>query len=147
MEPIYCTAYKRRYLNGRSWHHEYVVDPTARRMVDEYGVDPDNIEDAATLATNPRRRVDMQVWLQQYVDHGISSTINLPAPITEENEVRSFGEMLFERLPRLRGVTVYPNGARAGQPLTRVDYHEAIAQEGVVFEEHEERCNGGVCGL
>lgn len=147
MEPIYCTAYKRRYLNGKAWNYTYVVDPTARRLVDEYGIDPTTIEDTAILAEDPRRRVDMQVWLQRFVDQGIASTINLPHPITEEGEVRSFGEMLYERLPRLRGITVYPNGARAGQPLTKVEYDEAISQEGVVFEEHEERCNGGVCGL
>jgi len=49
--------------------------------------------------------------------------------------------------PRLRGLTCYPDGARGGQPLTAVPYYEAKNRTGVVFDETEERCIGGICGL
>lgn len=147
IEPIFCKAYKRRYLSGGTWMYQYVIDPTARRVVEETGVKPDEIEDAYALSLDVERRVDFQSWVQKYVDHGISSTINLPQPITDRDEVSSFGRMLLKHLPNLRGVTCYPDGARGGQPLEVASYEYAAKQEGVVFEESEDRCVGGVCGV
>lgn len=149
IEPIFCAAYKRRVRNagvsGDTIEYEYVVDPTAKRLIDQ-GVDPSTIEDAYTLAMDAERRVEMQAWVQQYVDHGISSTVNLPYPITDASEQADYGKMLMEYLPKLRGVTVYPDGARGGQPLTPVDVEYALEHQGVRFEENEERCVGGLCG-
>jgi hypothetical protein len=42
---------------------------------------------------------------------------------------------------------MYPDGCRGGQPLTRVELQEALANEGVVFEEQVSECANGVCGL
>jgi len=153
-EPMFCAAYKRRYLSdGNTWKFQFVVDPTARRMVEEYGRKPEDLEDAYSLAENPERRVEFQAFLQQYVDHGISSTINLPAWGTRHNNegtVESFGRMLLRNLPRLRGITVFPDGARGGQPLTTVPYETAVSNEGDVFEETGDVCqltkDGASCG-
>lgn len=151
IEPIYAVAYKRRVktamADGRDKiEFQYVIDPTAKRLV-ENGADPKKIEDAYSLAYDVERRIEFQAWMQQYVDHGISSTVNLPFPIAEEEHQRDFGEMLLQYLPKLRGVTVYPDGARGGQPLTVVPYQVAAEQEGVVFEESEDRCVSGACGI
>lgn len=151
IEPIFCVAYKRRVktaqADGRDLtSYQYVVDPTARRIVDQ-GVDPFSIEDAYSLSYNVERRIAFQAWMQKFVDHGISSTINLPEPIIDPREVADFGDLLMDYLPKLRGVTVYPDGARGGQPLTAVGYDKAIEHEGVVFEETEDAaCKGGACG-
>ena len=152
MEPIFCAAYKRRYLKGDQWHYQYVIDPTARRLV-ESGMPVEAIEDAYTLAQDVERRVKMQQWVQQYVDHGISSTINLPAWGSQWNNsshVRPFGDMLIKYLPGLRGITVYPDGSRGGQPLVPVPYAEAVAHEGAeMVEETTNVCSvtkGGSCG-
>jgi len=148
IEPMFCAAYKRRYLSdGKNWKYEYVVDPTAKRLVEQHGVDPDLIEDAYSLAYNVEKRVEFQAFVQQYVDHAISSTINLPYPITHEEEVEDFKQMLYNYLPNLRGVTCYPNGARGGQPLEPVPYDLAANHEGVVYESEEDTCVGGVCGV
>lgn len=150
IEPVYAVAFKRRYLDRDVWKAQYVVDATAKRMI-ETGVNPADIEDAVTLAGDVERRVGFQAWLQQYVDHGISSTINLPpwgSELNNETTVKSFGETLLRHLPKLRGITAYPDGARGGQPLTRVPYEEAAEQEGVEFEDGSERqCLTGVCGV
>lgn len=147
IEPIFCVAYKRRYLDGSTWKYQYVIDPTAERLV-EQGIDPDTIEDSYTLAMDVEKRLAFQAWVQQYVDHGISSTINLPHAITDPTEVGDFGDMLYTYLPKLRGMTAYPNGARGGQPLTVASYSEAIKHPGVVFEENEDAsCVGGICGI
>lgn len=148
IEPIFCVAYRRRYLvEGTTWKYQYVIDPTAKRLI-ETGVDPNKIEDAYSLAYDVEKRIKMQAWVQQYVDHGISSTINLPYVIEDEDEVKDFANLLYGYLPSIRGVTAYPNGARGGQPLTAVLYETAAGQEGVVFEEEESgRCVGGSCGI
>jgi ribonucleoside-diphosphate reductase alpha chain len=151
LEPIFCVAYKRRYLKGSLVQYQYVVDPTAQRLIDS-GVEPDLIEDAYSLAEDVERRVAFQAWVQQYVDHGISSTINLPAWGTElnnENRVQSFGNMLIKYLPKVRGITTYPDGARDGQPLTPIKYSTAVKHVGEVFYEQADVCDisrGGTCG-
>lgn len=151
IEPIFCVAYKRRYLKGSVVHYQYVIDPTAKNLI-ETGVDPEVIEDAYVLAENVERRVEFQAWMQGYVDHAISSTINLPewgSPLNNDRRVKDFGDMLLKHLPNLRGVTCYPDGARGGQPLTPVKYTTAIKHVGEVFVEAADVCEltkAGSCG-
>src|SRR5208282_3088796 len=107
VEPVFCSAFKRRYVNGKDLHYQYVIDPCAKRLI-ESGISADEIEDAYSLAQTPNRRVEFQAWLQQYVDHGISSTINLPdwgTRFNSDDTVRDFGNMLSKHLPNLRGIT------------------------------------------
>lgn len=152
IEPIFCVAYKRRYLKHTTWHYQYVLDPTAKKLIENHGIKPEFIEDAYSLAENVERRVAFQAWTQKFVDHGISSTINLPAWGSEHNNaatVRDFGNMLIKYLPQLRGVTAYPDGARGGQPLTPVKYQTATKHQGEIFVEQADICDitkGGTCG-
>ncbi len=149
IEPIFCVAYKRRYLVGETWKYQYVVDPCAKRLI-EGGADPDSIEDAYSI--DVERRVAFQAWVQQYVDHAISSTINIPAWGSENNNestLPAFSEMLMRYLPKLRGVTCYPDGARGGQPLTPVKYTTAMKHVGQIFVEQADVCDiskAGSCG-
>lgn len=155
IEPLFAVAYKRRYLkNGTDWHSQFVIDGTAKIMIDQHGVDPENIESALDLANDWERRIKFQADVQDYVDHAISSTINLPAWGTPGNngmKVQSFAETLIKYCHRLRGFTCYPDGGRGGQPLTSVPYGEAKSREGEVFrEEFVDVCEvtgkGGTCG-
>jgi len=151
IEPIFCVSYQRRYLKGNVWHYQYVIDPAAKRLI-ESGVNPENIQDAYDLAKDVEKRVAFQAWVQEYVDHGISSTINLPAWGTEFNNEKTMmelGQMLIKYLPKLRGMTVYPDGARGGQPLSPVNYSIAIKYTGEIFVEQADVCEiskGGSCG-
>lgn len=151
MEPIFCVAYKRRYLKHTSWNYQYVVDPSAKKLIDK-GINPDLIEDAYSLASNVEKRVQFQAWLQKFVDHSISSTINLPSwgsELNNEYKVIEFGNMLIKYLPDLRGITVYPDGARGGQPLVPVSYKEAFENLNQIFIEQFDICDitkGGSCG-
>ncbi len=151
IEPIFCVAYKRRYLKSGLWNYQYVIDPTADRLI-KSGVPAEKIEDAYVLAEDVERRVKFQVWVQKYVDHSISSTVNLPewgSELNNEDRVQSFGNMLVKYLPELRGLTVYPDGARGGQPLTPVPYITAANHVGEVFIEAADICDisrGGSCG-
>jgi ribonucleoside-diphosphate reductase alpha chain len=151
IEPIFCVAYKRRYLKGDQYYYQYVIDPCAKRLI-ESGADPGSIEDAYTLARDVEKRVAFQAWVQGYVDHCISSTINLPAygtTLNNKDNIRPFGSMLMRYLPQLRGITVYPDGGRSGQPLSPVPYKEALEHEGAeLAEEAVDVCSlkGGSCG-
>jgi ribonucleoside-diphosphate reductase alpha chain len=155
IEPVYAVAYKRRYLKSTKWHYQYVIDSVAQEMIDLYGIDPSKIETAVDLAERFERRMAFQADVQDYVDHSISSTINLPAwgtPLNNEDTVKPFAETLAKHAHRLRGFTVYPDGARGGQPLTICPYSEARTQIGKVFEEGQgvqfhDACAGGVCGI
>ena len=149
IEPVFCVAFKRRYLDGPNWVFQYVVDPTAKRLI-EGGMRAEDIQDAYSI--KPEARVAFQAWVQGYVDHGISSTINLPSWGSVENnetKVQEFGNMLMGYLPKLRGITAYPDGARGGQPLSPVPYSLAAANPGQVYVEAQDVCDlrgGGTCG-
>jgi ribonucleoside-diphosphate reductase alpha chain len=88
-----------------------------------------------------------------YVDQAISSTINLPAwgsELNNDSKVQEFGNMLMKYLPKLRGITVYPDGCRGGQPLTPVKYLTAVKHVGEIFIEQADVCDitkGGSCGV
>ncbi len=148
IEPIHCVSYKRRFLgNDGKWKFSYVIDPTAERLIKE-GVRSDEIEDSFSLARNVETRIAMQAFVQGYVDQAISSTINLPEyGEPGNNNMKRFAEILLEYLPRLRGITVYPNESRSGQPISPVKYETAKKHTEVVYQEDEDRCSGGVCGL
>lgn len=155
LEPIFAVAYKRRYLKGRhQWVYQYVIDGTAKILIDQFGIDPDNIESAIDLASDYERRMKFQADIQDYVDMSISSTINLPAWNTELNNdstVVPFAKTLAKYAHRLRGFTCYADGSRGGQPLTPVTYKEARQLEGQEYEESfHDICTiggkGGTCG-
>lgn len=153
IEPLFAVAYKRRYLtNGTVWKYQYVIDGAAQTLIDMYDADPLKIETALDLAQDWERRIRFQADVQDYVDMSISSTINLPAwgsDLNNEDRVEDFADTLARYAHRLRGFTVYPDGARGGQPLTAVSYFEAKDSTNVEFEEHD-ICDisgkGGTCG-
>ena len=148
IEPLFCKAYKRRYLKGKdNWVYQYVVDGTVKRLL-EQGVKIESIQDAYDITF--KDRVKFQADVQNYVDMAISSTCNLPqwgSDLNNEKTLESYSKILLNYSKRLRGFTCYPDGARGGQPLTRVDISEAMANEGVIFEENLTECVGGVCGI
>lgn len=154
IEPLFAVAYKRRFLTeGTKWKYQYVVDGTAAALIEKYGVNPSSIESALDLSTQYEKRIKFQADVQDFVDMSISSTINLPAWGSKENNegcVGEFSKILAKYAPRLRGFTCYPDSARGGQPLTSVPYEEAIKHKDIVYEETdvcEYSGHGGSCGV
>lgn len=154
IEPIYAVAYKRRYLTGGTrWKYQYHVDNIALDCIERYGVDPSKIETSTDLANDPERRLAFQADVQDYVDMGISSTINLPAFTNNVISPTDFAKVLARYASRLRGFTCYPDGARGGQPLSRMEFSEVKEKLGEEFEESTESNNicdiagGGYCGV
>jgi ribonucleoside-diphosphate reductase alpha chain len=155
IEPLFATGIKRRYLRGSTWEHQYIVEPLAKFLVQERGIPLELIETSNDLSQDIERRIQFQVDIQEYVDMGISSTINLPAWGTEFNNsstIHETAEIIRKHAPALRGLTFYPDGSRGGQPLTQVPYQEALEKEGSVFTEDLEflettSCPSGACGI
>ncbi len=148
IEPVFSVAYMRRYLKNGTWVYQMVIESAAKDLIQRYGVDPNSIESALSLAEDVERRVKFQADVQDYVDMGISSTINLPAWGSEQNcegRVEDFARIVSKYAPRLRGLTFYADGSRGGQPLTRVQYEDVVGREGVEIVENE-ACKNGVCG-
>lgn len=146
IEPIYAVAYKQRYLKD-TWHYSYVIDHIADQLIQQYSLRPDEIETALSL--DYERRIRFQAEIQDYVDQGIASTINLPAWGTEKNNedtIAKFSNTLARYSNHLRGITCYPDGARGGQPLTAVSYDEALKNLGHTFKEHDVCYMRGGCG-
>lgn len=149
IEPLFCTAYKRRYRNpaGDGWNYQYVVDGAVKRLLDK-GVRLETIQDTYDITF--KERVKFQADVQQYVDMAISSTCNMAPWGSETNNEDTLEKntmILLKYAKRLRGFTVYPDGCRQGQPLTKVPLAEALANEGTIFEEKVQECLNGVCGL
>jgi ribonucleoside-diphosphate reductase alpha chain len=147
LEPLFCKAYKRRYFDQGIWKYQFVVDGAVKRLL-EQGVSIDNIQDSYDISF--KERVKFQADLQQYVDMSISSTCNVSPWGSEDNNettLKKNAMILLKYAKRLRGFTLYPDGCRGGQPLTKVSLSEALANEGTVFEEKVSECVGGVCGL
>lgn len=147
IEPLFCKAYKRRYYKNDNWQYEYVVDGAVKRLLN-MGVKLEDIKDSSDISF--KERVKFQADVQNYVDMSISSTCNMPAWGTENNNestVEGYAKTLLKYAKRLRGFTCYPDGCMAGQPLERVELKLAMEQEGKIYEEKEHACVGGVCGV
>lgn len=151
-EPVFAAAYRRGVITSKAHMADertmhYVVDPTVARLMREGLISPsDEVEDSYSLAHDYERRFAMQAYAQANTDQAISMTINLPHVMRDAAERRQFGETLYRYLPQLRGITVYPDGARAGQPITKVSLSEAVANGAEVYES-DEKCASGVCGI
>lgn len=152
-EPVTAVAYKRTVIASQALRADervehYVVDPTVARLVAQGHIKAgDPVEDSYSLAENYERRFQMQKYAQSHIDQAVSMTINLPHVMTSAAERRQFGETLYHYLPSLRGITVYPNGAIAGQPITPVPLEEALSAQNIILEESEDKCASGVCGI
>ncbi len=65
---------------------------------------------------DPMRRVEIQAAVQKYIDHSISSTVNLPEDISPETISEIY---LYAWEKGLKGITVYRDGSR--YPILSVD--------------------------
>jgi ribonucleoside-diphosphate reductase alpha chain len=151
IEPIFCVAYKRRYLKGTR------LELPVRRRSDREAPDRRGRRaraDRGRLLAGGGRRAPRGV---PGVAPGLGGPLHLldrqPAGlghrVQQRGRVQSFGEMLIKYLPKMRGMTCYPDGARGGQPLTPVKYQTAMKHLGEVFVEARTSATsrkGGSCG-
>lgn len=136
IEPLFALAFTRNVLDGqrltevnpefqramlrRQVGEDFLSGLTGRlaegrSLQDEAGV-PDDLKDIFKTArdVSPTNHVLMQAAWQKYCDSAVSKTINLPPEATED-AVRDAYVLAW--LQGCKGITVYRDGSRAGQPM------------------------------
>jgi ribonucleotide reductase alpha subunit len=151
VEPPYAEAMLRKIQNG-------LQRPRIHVMVDALYKDllSKGIRCKTSQTIGFEERIEWQAFVQDHIDMGISSTINLPKRGTTGNDKSP--EELFEIVKkyhrRIAGLTCYPDGAISEQPLTPISYEEAMKYgDGTVVDDTESllalselMCKSGVCG-
>ena len=120
VEPIFSTFYTRR---SESFGNKFfkVFHSTIQAYIDKMGIqkeidDADNIDDVlpeyltrTAHKIDSIKRVGIQGVIQKYIDHSISSTINLP----EDVEPETISDIYIKAWKHnLKGVTIYRDGSR-----------------------------------
>jgi ribonucleoside-diphosphate reductase alpha chain len=133
IEPLFAVAYVRRALGDVNLEEE---NPDLVRRLREAGAEgvlprilangrargvpgvPEDIQRLFATAhdVSPEVHVRMQAAFQRHVDNGVSKTVNLPRESTVE-AVRQAFDLAFDL--GCKGITVYRDGTREGQVLTR----------------------------
>ena len=122
IEPIFALYYVRR---SESLEKQFfrIFHPIVKYYLDLHGLS-DKAQEASeeelkkilpkyfwrtAHVIDPYKRVEVQATVQKYVDHSISSTINLPVDIEPETLSQIY---LYSWKKKLKGVTVYRDGSR-----------------------------------
>lgn len=138
VEPIFALFYTRR---SESFGNKFfkVFHSTVQAYIDKNNL-TEKVENAQTEAElteylpgyffrtahhiNPQKRVEIQGRCQNYVDHSISSTVNLP----ENVEPEKISDVYLNAWKRgLKGITIYRDGSRF--PILSVDTEKTEFQE------------------
>jgi ribonucleoside-diphosphate reductase alpha chain len=133
VEPVFRNAYTRRKKvnegdqdvrvdfvddNGDRWQHFDVYHGNVAHYMDT--ISSDHLPDYFVTSDQIdwQRRIALQGVEQQFIDHSISSTINLPKGTSPE----VVGELYISAWKKgLKGVTVYVDGSRDGVLITDAD--------------------------
>ena len=119
-EPLFALYYNRKTesLNGNTEKTYKVYTGVAKEYVDKYEDKlpsslPDYFITSADISW--KDRIDMQSILQKHIDTAISSTVNLPNNISQE-EIEQLYLYAWEK--GLKGVTIFRDGCKRAGILT-----------------------------
>lgn len=141
VEPIFDLSYTRR---SESLSQEFfkVYHPLVERYMKAHNLTDDKKlpEFFITAHQIPaEHRVKTQATIQKYIDHAISSTVNLPREATEEDVERIYFEAWKQGC---KGITVYREGSREGVLITNSEMQEksrATATTATLESKHHSR--------
>jgi adenosylcobalamin-dependent ribonucleoside-triphosphate reductase len=143
IEPMFCAAYKRTYYTGgpdQKLDAKVFVDPLAKECLEK----KIPIQDSFSLTTD--EHLAMQIKIQNtFVDNSVSKTINLPK--VGSFNIANVKRAVLKALSKgIKGVTLYPDGARGNQPFQPVPLEEAIKLENEA-QAAESACSTGSCNI
>jgi ribonucleoside-diphosphate reductase alpha chain len=122
IEPITALGYQRGRLLANG---DRITEPVIDYLLSDFlsrGHDVSEFEDAGTLSV--RDHLLMQEVCQRHIDNAVSKTINLlPGAINEQE----LSDLYMEFVPKLKGITVYPEGSREGEPIKRMTTEQLTA--------------------
>jgi len=112
--PIFHQKY-----SNESWYSDELVKKISNNsgsLKRIHGI-PKKVRDTFVVAHDIpyKSRIDMQASIQQYCSTAISSTVNLTKSVTKEEIADLF---IYSYEKGLKGVTVYRDGSRKGQPVS-----------------------------
>ena len=132
IEPAFALAFYRRILGGQEllevnrpflqcarqrgfWRDDMAVDLAAGKTLKDIDADAQTQEIFVTAhQIAPVWHLRMQAAFQEFVDAAVSKTVNLPRGATR-GDVEAVYQLAFDL--KCKGVTVYRDGCRAGQPM------------------------------
>ena len=115
VEPIFALSYTRR---SESFNKRFkVFHSTVQAYMDLMDIENSASEEESlpefffrtAHTVVPEKRVKIQGVIQKYIDHSISSTINLPEDV-EPEVISDIYFMAWQK--KLKGVTIYRDGSR-----------------------------------
>lgn len=133
IEPVFMLSYTRRKKinhndkdkkvdfvdqSGDKWEEFTVYHPQVKKWMDitgEIDITKSPWYGCCAADIDWTQRVKLQAAAQKHVDHGISSTINLPQDVTVD-KVKEIYETAWKS--GLKGITVYREGCRDGVLVT-----------------------------
>ena len=122
VEPIFAIYYTRRTESFKENEFYKVFHSTVQAYIDKVGKTEEAQSSDTDLAdllpdyinrtshvVDPMKRVNIQGNIQKFVDHSISSTINLPEDVLPETISQIYIQAWKNKL---KGVTIYRDGSR-----------------------------------
>jgi ribonucleoside-diphosphate reductase alpha chain len=143
IEPMFASAYKRKFYDGPNLKEEIVIHPLFKEFMDA-GKGVKHFQGSHELKLVDH--LEMQRVVQKHVDNAVSKTINIGKGVSE----KELSELYMEFFPELKGITVYPEGSRKDQPLTPMDLDEAIKAyktSDKTGAAGDDNCKDGSCDL
>lgn len=129
IEPMYSYAYRRRWRQDDKIVAEVIEHPLFTAL--KHTPSAKLFESA--LEIDVEQHIAVQAVAQQHVDSAISKTINLPRNYTGED----MDTTIRKYIGRLKGLTMYRDGARGDSPIEPLTLEDAMQTE----------CRSGVCEL
>ena len=143
IEPIYNVAYTKQVLGGlevsndrfvelaneRGFYSEALLESLhGRTTIQDVETIPDDVKPLFETAHDvpATQHLEIQAAFQAHVDNAVSKTVNLPASASVDEVKEIF---LSARDRGLKGVTVFRQGAKAGQVLGETPLREECAGE------------------
>ncbi len=138
IEPLFCKAYKRKDNIGERVYIHPLFKEFENSEIPEWFVD--------TFDLDPVDHFEIQSVIQRFTDGAISKTVNLP----KETTVETLNDLLLEYIWDLKGVTVYRDGSREGQPLEPLEKDEIkeyMNKGSNSLMEEDVECASGTCDI
>ncbi len=118
IEPIMALAYKRKDRATEEPRY-YIHNEYSNALSREDPTLPDYLVDSHSVSIEDHLAI--QACVQRYIDGGVSKTVNVP----RSTQASELSPLLLEYIRDLKGVTVYRDGSREGQPIVPISEKEA----------------------